>query len=406
MQTFRSIGLPGQSVIGHPVTMSSSTPCHSHVFATNIEHVYADNDAGIYIVADGVGEGVAADAAARLFCQTVAGMKRRFSEVMSQPADDREQRRRAVSLIRQAFDKAAERIYGLAERRAGYGGMSAAATVVAMGPTGAVIGHVGDVRCYLMRDGDLRCLTRDHIHDRDTSEGVIRPRPMLSRNVGHLPTSQPDTLWLDLAAGDSIAVCSFGLYQSMEHEFLLSRLQESVDDAARTAHARNDASNMEINALVAKMTAINDDAIGTRDKIELMRQVQLFQQLTEQELVRMLRVVYERRLREGEVLCGEGQIGDSMYIVYEGAVEISKMGRHLVTLGPGRHLGEIAFIAGGPRSATATATKPTTVLTFGREDFAQLGREEPQISAKVLWSCALNLSDRIRDLSANVVSDK
>ena len=120
----------------------------------------------------------------------------------------------------------------------------------------------------------------------------------------------------------------------------------------------------------------------------------------------MLRVVYERRLREGEVLCGEGQIGDSMYIVYEGSVEISKMGRHLVTLGPGRHLGEIAFIAGGPRSATATATKPTTVLTFGREDFAQLGREEPQISAKVLWSCALNLSDRIRDLSANVVSDK
>jgi len=257
-----------------------------------------------------------------------------------------------------------------------------------------------------MRGGDLRCLTQDHIHDPDTSEGTARPRPTASRSVGQLPTAQPDTLWLDLAASDSIALCSFGLYQGLDHETLLQRLHDGLERTARVARARAHDAKAAINGLVVEMTSIAPTAIGTHEKIELMRQVQLFQQLTDQELVRMLRVVYERRLRQGEVLCAEGQVGDSMYIVHDGSVEISKRGRHLVTLGPGRHLGEIAFIAGGERSATVTAREATTVLTFRREDFAQLGREEPQISAKVLWSCALNLSDRIRDLSANVVGDQ
>ena len=406
IQKIHLSGLPEPTSIGHSLDMSGNALCRSETAATNTEHVYSDDTTGLFIVADGIGEGAAADAAARLFCQTVAGMKRRFAEVMAHDADEREQRRRAVSLMRQAFDQAADRIYRLAERRVGYGGMCTAATVVAIGPTGAVLGHVGDVRCYLMRNGDLRCLTRDHTHDKDTVEGEIRPRPTLSRNIGHLPTAQPDTLWLDLTGGDSVAMCSFGLYQSMKHEALLSKLEQGLDSAARVARIQNGSSRAQVNALVAEMTTVNDEAIGTRDKIELMRRVKLFQQLTDQELVRMLRVVYERRLRDGEVLCAEGQVGDSMYIVYEGSVDISKKGRHLVTLHPGQHLGEIAFIAGGPRSATVTAQEPTTVLTFGREDFAQLGREEPQISAKVLWSCALNLSDRIRDLSKNVVSDQ
>ena len=386
--------------------MSSGTPSQSQVIATKVEHVYADDASGLYIVADGIGEGIAADAAARLFCQTVASLKLRFSEVMQSTLDDRERRRKAVSLIRQAFDRAAERIHRLAERRVGYGGMSTAATVLAIGPAGAVIGHVGDVRGYLMRGGDLRCLTRDHVHDHSGNEGAARPRPTLSRSVGHLPTAQPDTLWLDLADGDAIALCSFGLYQGLDHETLLARLHSGLEQTARTARARAHNARAEINGLVCTMQGVSADAIGTHEKIELMRQVQLFQQLTDQELVRMLRVVYERRLRSGEVLCAEGQVGDSMYIVHAGSVDISKRGRHLVTLGPGRHLGEIAFIAGGERSATVTAREATIVLTFRREDFAQLGREEPQISAKVLWSCALNLSDRIRDLSANVVSDQ
>ena len=325
-------------------------------------------------------EGIAADAAARLFCQTVASLKLRFSEVMQSTLDDRERRRKAVSLIRQV-DRAAERIHRLAERRVGYGGMSTAATVLAIGPAGAVIGHVGDVRGYLMRGGDLRCLTRDHVHDHDDDEGAARPRPTLSRSVGHLPTAQPDTLWLDLADGDAIALCSFD-YTKHSITKRCRMITHWSRETARTARARAHTARTEINGLVCTMQGVSADAIGTHEKIELMRQVQLFQQLTDQELVRMLRVVYERRLRSGEVLCAEGQIGDSMYIVHAGSVDISKRGRHLVTLGPGRHLGEIAFIAGGERSATVTARESTIVLTFGREDFAQLGREEPQISPK------------------------
>ena len=136
------------------------------------------------------------------------------------------------------------------------------ATVLAIGPAGAVIGHVGDVRGYLMRGGDLRCLTRDHVHDHDDNEGAARPRPTLSRSVGHLPTAQPDTLWLDLADGDAIALCSFGLYQGLDHETLLARLHTGLEQTARTARARAHNARTEINGLVCTMQGVSADAIA------------------------------------------------------------------------------------------------------------------------------------------------
>ena len=50
--------------------MSKEGSSQSQVIASKMEHVFADDEAGVYIVADGIGDGVAADAAARLFCQT------------------------------------------------------------------------------------------------------------------------------------------------------------------------------------------------------------------------------------------------------------------------------------------------------------------------------------------------
>lgn len=65
-----------------------------------------------------------------------------------------------------------------------------------------------------------------------------------------------------------------------------------------------------------------------------------------------------------EVIFREGDRGDVLYLVGEGAVKISKRGRggQEETLGfiePGNFFGEMSLLDGEPRSATAVAAQPT-----------------------------------------------
>ena len=71
-----------------------------------------------------------------------------------------------------------------------------------------------------------------------------------------------------------------------------------------------------------------------------------------------------------EVIFEEGEVGDSLYLVVDGAIRISKMGRGhkqetLTYIQPGNFFGEMALIDGQPRSAQASAAEP---CTLGRID--------------------------------------
>jgi len=69
-------------------------------------------------------------------------------------------------------------------------------------PTRAVIGHAGDSRAYLLRDGHLTALTRDH---------TAAPH-MLTCNLGREYGVLPDMLALALKPGDRLLLCSEGLH--------------------------------------------------------------------------------------------------------------------------------------------------------------------------------------------------
>ena len=67
--------------------------------------------------------------------------------------------------------------------------------------------------------------------------------------------------------------------------------------------------------------------------------------------------------QEGQVLFDRGDPGDSMFFILTGSMEITLDGHSLVTLGTGSLFGEMAMLQGTPRSATATATEPTVLLS-------------------------------------------
>jgi NADH dehydrogenase len=81
----------------------------------------------------------------------------------------------------------------------------------------------------------------------------------------------------------------------------------------------------------------------------------------------------------GEIILEQGEVGDKVYFIRTGNVQILKDGVSLGELGPGDVLGEIALISNHPRAATARARTPLDVVSVDREAFKQLLAHVPGV---------------------------
>lgn len=94
-------------------------------------------------------------------------------------------------------------------------------------------------------------------------------------------------------------------------------------------------------------------------------------------------VIPEQSLKAGEVLFREGDPGNEMYLIRSGRIEISAFAagvkKTLAVLKEGDFIGEMAFIDGSPRSATATALDDVVCLTLDREAFKAQVKENPMV---------------------------
>ncbi len=94
------------------------------------------------------------------------------------------------------------------------------------------------------------------------------------------------------------------------------------------------------------------------------------------------------RVRDGEVLFEEGSVGAYMYVVVEGAVEVSR--RHgpdrvpLAVLGPGDMFGEHGLLRGLPRTATVTAVQDCALERIDREELTSRLRSDPGFALRLL----------------------
>jgi len=136
----------------------------------------------------------------------------------------------------------------------------------------------------------------------------------------------------------------------------------------------------------------------------LMCEVPQFDMLTPEELDTLSRHVISRHVPSGMVLCKEGAMGDSLFYITEGKIEIRKEsfdGRQtiLAQFHKGSTVGEMSLIEESPRSATATAIEDIELLILSRESFEKLLAESPQIGVKILRNIAKSLSNRLRHTS-------
>ncbi|MSR84508.1 MAG: Crp/Fnr family transcriptional regulator [Candidatus Latescibacteria bacterium] len=127
-----------------------------------------------------------------------------------------------------------------------------------------------------------------------------------------------------------------------------------------------------------------------------LRQVSLFRRLDETQLQVLASLVVERSFAKGELIILAEAEGDALFVIEQGQVKVGLIhedGREVILsfLGPGEVFGELALLDNKPRSATVTATAPTSLLVLYRADFLRLLLGTPQIAVSLLEELAERL---------------
>jgi putative ABC transport system ATP-binding protein len=102
---------------------------------------------------------------------------------------------------------------------------------------------------------------------------------------------------------------------------------------------------------------------------EFLKGVEAFKNLTPHELTNVAERMTRRQFMPGEVIIREGEVGEELFLISEGEVEIDREGREVARLGPGDFFGELALMSGNPRNANVVATRPVDTYVLGKDDF-------------------------------------
>jgi len=197
---------------------------------------------GVFALCDGMGGAAAGEVASRIAVDTL---------IERLCAESSQETRRKV--LQEAIADANERVHSRAENDITLRGMGTTLVALAIGGGHALIGHVGDSRCYLFRAGELIRKTLDHsLVDEQVRLGQLTQneaehsplRNVITRAIGTQISVAADIGELDLNPGDILLLCSDGLTREIPDDRIAALLavQGGLDelcarliDAAKTA---------------------------------------------------------------------------------------------------------------------------------------------------------------------------
>jgi len=164
----------------------------------------------LFVVADGMGGHAGGDVASSLAIHRLTELDQPFSSTTE-----------AEHALRDALSDTAAELIDTVARRPELAGMGTTVSALIMVDDYAVIGHIGDSRIYLYRDGELTQITTDHTFvQRLVDSGRITPeearyhprRSVLMRVLGDMdPDPEIDTFIMPTQDGDRWLLCSDGL---------------------------------------------------------------------------------------------------------------------------------------------------------------------------------------------------
>lgn len=190
-------------------------------------------DLGLYVLADGMGGAAAGEIAGRIFTRTSLQL---FLESRAKTVDEK------VSLIEELFLLANRRILDHVQRNPDHQGMGCTGEALHIFENTFVLGHVGDSRTYLFRQGRLWQLTTDHsLVQEQMDRGLISQeearrhplRHVIYRAVGTHEELSVDLLKGEVMQGDIFLICSDGLTDMVEDDQISEFLRADTGAIAK-----------------------------------------------------------------------------------------------------------------------------------------------------------------------------
>ncbi|OGQ18641.1 MAG: hypothetical protein A2138_24340 [Deltaproteobacteria bacterium RBG_16_71_12] len=139
------------------------------------------------------------------------------------------------------------------------------------------------------------------------------------------------------------------------------------------------------------------------ERLFLLEHVELFEGLPTDDLSAIAALTNELTLPAGAFLYREGETGTQMYVIVEGEVELTRVGRPVMKLRAGQSAGEVTFLDRGPRPLTGRISErgPARLLVIERDAFTDLLADRPGLMHAFLAV----LASRIRTLVERDVVD-
>lgn len=221
---------------------------------SNEDHFCADDERGLYVVADGMGGHAAGEIASQIAVETIE----EFIKLTSSSQDTTwpygldENLTLNGNRLKTSVRFANRRVIEKTRERAEYEGMATTVVAVLINGDQAEIAHVGDSRLYLIREGKIRRLTDDHSWvNEQVLSGVIdvgqaRTHPLrnvVTRALGGKEDLEVDMQTLTLQAMDLLLLCSDGLTSMLDDDHILRIILEDGHDKQRALTGLIDAAN-------------------------------------------------------------------------------------------------------------------------------------------------------------------
>lgn len=211
-----------------PLRIHAAGDTHIGGRAHNEDAILIRPDLDLYLVADGAGGHNAGHIASALAAASAAHYyEATQGSARGAPAYDEMGLSWAARRLATAFQRANREVREVAESRDVWDGMGTTLVAASFDLPNAtlVLGHVGDSRCYRMRDGRLERLTQDHTlindileirPDIDEESARALPRNVITNALGMDERVRVSVRTHEVAPGDRYVLCSDGLTDEVD----------------------------------------------------------------------------------------------------------------------------------------------------------------------------------------------
>ncbi len=139
-------------------------------------------------------------------------------------------------------------------------------------------------------------------------------------------------------------------------------------------------------------------SIPTKDKIEVLRRVEIFKDFTDYVLKSIADVLDEIEVKKGDDIITKGEQGKCMYILFQGKAKIHDDEVRIADVEPVSIIGEMALLTSEPRNATITATETSRLLVLNQNAFKLISEDNIDFYKSIVKILIKKLQKQNNDL--------